>query len=93
MGEGDTSPESDADAASESAEESTSRWSLLAVGGGLSLCCLFAAPAATGVAGGTAAGGATAALGGGLVRIAVAALTVGLVGFVIRWRSDSSCDR
>jgi len=53
-----TSADSDADS------ESVSRRALLALGGALSLCCLFAAPAATGVAGRTAAGGATAALGG-----------------------------
>lgn len=69
------------------------RWSLLGLGGALSLCCLFAAPAATGAAGATAAGGATAALGGGLIRILVAALTVGVLGFVYRFRSDSkSCE-
>ena len=65
------------------------RWSLLGVAGGLSLCCLFAAPAATGAAAGTVAGGATAALGGGLVRILVSAAAVGCLGVVLRLRADS----
>ncbi|MUV61867.1 hypothetical protein, partial [Halobacterium sp. CBA1126] len=51
-------------------------WSLLGLGGALSLCCLFG-PAAAGAAGGAAAGGATASVGGGLVQIAVSAATVG----------------
>lgn len=63
---------------------SDSRWPVVGLAGGLSLCCVFAAPAATGVASGTAAGGATAALGGGAVRVAVAALTVGLVAVSLR---------
>ncbi|WP_232701775.1 hypothetical protein [Halobacterium wangiae] len=83
-----TTSEEDADA------DSGDRWTLLGVGGALSLCCLFAAPAATGVAGGTAAGGATAALGGGLIRVLVAALTVGVIGVVLRLRSGSgSCEK
>lgn len=69
--------------------ESSGRWSLLGVGGVVSLCCLFAAPAATGAAAGTVAGGATAALGGGLVRILVSAAAVGCLGVVLRLRADS----
>ncbi|MDH5020112.1 hypothetical protein [Halobacterium rubrum] len=72
---------------SEGAEGDTtgdSRWPVVGLAGGLSLCCVFAAPAATGVASGTAAGGATAALGGGTIRVAVAALTVGLVAVSLR---------
>jgi hypothetical protein len=68
---------------------SSGRWSLLGVGGVVSLCCLFAAPAATGAAAGTVAGGATAALGGGLVRILVSAAAVGCLGVVLRLRADS----
>lgn len=66
-----------------------SRWSLLGLGGVVSLCCLFAAPATTGAVGGAVAGGTTAALGGGLVRILVSALTVGGIGIALRLRSDS----
>lgn len=70
-----------------------SRWSLLGVGGALSLCCLFTAPVATGGASGVTAGGATAALGATLLQIAVAALAVGVAGAALRWRSGSrSCD-
>ncbi|WP_255150175.1 hypothetical protein [Halorarius halobius] len=75
--------------------ESSRRWSLLGLGGALSLCCLFA-PAAAGVVGGAAAGGTTAALGGGLVRILVSAITVGIIGVAVRaWtETDSqSCER
>ena len=60
------------------------RWSLLGVGGALSLCCLFTATATAGGAGVTAAGGTTAALGGGVVRVAVAAATVGVLALVVR---------
>ncbi|WP_246989344.1 hypothetical protein [Halorientalis marina] len=67
------------------------RWSLLGLGGVVSLCCLFAAPATTGAAVGTVSGGATAATGGGVVRVLVSALTVGLVGVVVRYRIDGSC--
>jgi hypothetical protein len=42
--------------------DASARWSLLGVGGTVCLCCLFAAPAATGAAGRTVAGGATATL-------------------------------
>jgi len=69
--------------------DSDSRWSLLGLGGAVSLCCLFAAPAAGGAVTGTAAGGATAALGGGVVRILVSALTVGLLGMALRYRASS----
>lgn len=60
------------------------RWSIFGVGGAVSLCCLFTAPAATGAVGSTAAGGATAALGGGVIRILVAAVTVGAIGIAAR---------
>ena len=70
---------------------SDARWPLAAVGGAVSLCCLFAAPAATGAAGGAVAGSATAALGGGVVRVAVSALTVGFVAAVWRRRTDATC--
>jgi hypothetical protein len=78
---GEQEPSADADADDDAGD---SRWPVVGLAGGLSLCCLFAAPAATGVASGTAAGGATAALGGGAVRVAVAALTVGLVAVSLR---------
>ncbi len=77
----------------EGESEPPSRWPVLWVGGAVSLCCLFAAPA-TGAAGATLAGGATAAAGGTLVQIAVVALTVGMIGLVVRLRSGSdSCER
>ncbi|AQL41809.1 hypothetical protein BV210_03350 [Halorientalis sp. IM1011] len=79
------------DGADEDADDADARWPLVAVGGAVSLCCLFAAPAATGAASGVAAGGATAALGGGVVRVAVSALTVGLLAVVWRLRTDASC--
>ncbi|WP_123538433.1 hypothetical protein [Halosimplex salinum] len=63
----------------ENTDDAGSRWSLLGIGGLLSLCCLFVAPATTGVAGGVAAGGTTAALGGGLVQVVVTALTLGVI--------------
>ena len=70
------------------------RWSLLGVAGGLSLCCLFAAPLTATAVGTTVAGGTTAALGGGLVRILVSAVTVGVLGVAARWWTDSpSCER
>ncbi|MFD1589502.1 hypothetical protein ACFR9U_21200 [Halorientalis brevis] len=77
-----------------SAESETSgRWALLGIGGTVSLCCLFAAPAATGAAGAAVAGGTTAAIGGGVVRVLVSALTVGLIGVLLRARGDScSCE-
>jgi len=74
-----TSQEADA----ESDAGSPPPWGLLGVGGAVSLCCLFAAPAAGGVAGAT-----TTALGGGLVRILVTALTVGTIGAVYCVRSS-----
>lgn len=76
--------ESEASEAAADDTDSGSRWPVVGLAGGLSLCCLFAAPAATGAASGTAAAGATAALGGGAVRVAVAALTVGLVAVSLR---------
>jgi len=75
------------DVADEDGDDSDARWPLVAVGGAVSLCCLFAAPAASGVA----AGGATAALGGGVVRVAISALTVGLLAVVWRLRTDANC--
>jgi len=83
------------DAETDDATESDdgARWSLLGVGGALSLCCLFTAPVATGAASGVTAGGATAALGATLLQILVAALAVGVAGAAIRWRSGSAqCD-
>jgi hypothetical protein len=77
--------------AADERETTAARWTLLGLGGTASLCCLFAAPAATGVAGATVAGGATAAIGGGLVRVFVSALAVGLVGLGLRFRAGS-CD-
>lgn len=75
-------------------ESDASRWPLLWVGGAVSLCCIFAAPATGGAAGGALAGGATAALGGTLIQILVVALTVGFIGLVLRLRSSSdSCER
>jgi hypothetical protein len=67
--------------------ETASRWSLLGLGGVASLCCVFAAPSgAAAVGGAAAAGGTTAALGGGLIRIAVAALAVGVITLALRLR-------
>jgi hypothetical protein len=74
--------------------KSKNRWSLIGLSGAVSLCCRFAAPAATGAAGATVAGGATAAFGGGLIRILVSAIGVGIVGIAIQlWPSSSSCER
>jgi len=70
-----------------SSDDNRYRWSILGVGGALSLCCLFAAPAATGTAGGAVAGGTTAALGGSLVQIFAAALAVGVLALGYRLRS------
>ena len=84
------------DTPSDTTEEATSRgrWSLLGLGGTVSLCCLVAAPAATGAVGTAVAGGTTAALGGGLVRILVSAVTVGIIGIAVRiWSSSPSCKR
>jgi len=78
-----------------------SRWSLLGLGGVLSLCCLFAAPAATGAAGGAVVGSTAAATGvvgspvadgtafGGVIRILVSAVTVGTIGAIVRTRMGS----
>jgi hypothetical protein len=64
-----------------------SKWSWLGLGGIASLCCVFAAPSGAAALGGAAAaGGTTAALGGGLIRIAVAALTVGFIALALRLR-------
>lgn len=70
----------------ENGEESETPWGLLGLGGVLSLCCIVAAPATTGVAAGATAGSTAAGLGGGVVRVAVAALTAGVVGFALRAR-------
>jgi len=83
--------QADATADRDGRETTPTRWGILGIGGTVSLCCLFAAPAATGAAGATVAGGATATLGGGLVRVFVSALTVGLIGFFLRSRAGS-CD-
>jgi hypothetical protein len=60
-----------------------STWSILGVGGLVSLCCLFTAPVTAGAAGTAAGAGSAAALGGTLLQIAVTALTVGLFAIVI----------
>ncbi len=71
-------------------DASTGWRSLVGIGGAVSLCCLFATPAATGAVGTTVAGGTTAALGGGLVRVLVTALGVGIAAFLVGRRAD--CD-
>jgi hypothetical protein len=78
----------DSDKSEDVADASKPPWRLLGVGGALSLCCLFAAPAG----GAAAAGGTAAALGGGLTRVLVTAITVGVIGLVYRiWSSGSDC--
>jgi len=73
---------------------STNRWPLIGLGGAVSLCCLFAAPVATGVAGATVTGGATTGFGSGLARILVSAIAASVIGIVLRvWSSRSSCER
>jgi hypothetical protein len=87
---------SNADAPSDADRDATTdsgpRWSILGLGGVVSLCCIVA-PATSVATGVTAASGATAAVGGGLIQILVAALTVGVIGVAIRLRTDRSCDR
>lgn len=84
-----TAPEENSDGKS----KASSLWPTLGLGGILSLCCLFAAPAASGAVGGTAAAGATAALNGGIIQVSVTALTVGTLIAVFRLRSKSkSCE-
>jgi hypothetical protein len=75
-----------ADTDTEATDETDSRrrWSMLGLGGALSLCCLFAAPTATGAVGSAVAGGTTAVLGGGAVRVLVSAVTVGGIGIAVR---------
>jgi hypothetical protein len=90
MSAADSPADSADDAGSADDPESNGRWSLLGVGGVVSLCCLFAAPAATGAAAGTVAGGATAALGGGLVRILVSAAAVGCLAVAFRLRAGTA---
>jgi len=74
-------PETDTE--TDESERSIGRWSLLGLGGTVSLCCLFAAPTASSAA---VAGGTAAAAGGGVVRVVVSALTVAVVGAVLRYR-------
>jgi len=75
-----------------SAESTRSHWSLLGLGGALSLCCLVAAPAATGAAGAATGGGVAAALGGSVVQILVTAVAVGLPAGPFRSRTGGeSC--
>ncbi|MFD1589374.1 hypothetical protein ACFR9U_20555 [Halorientalis brevis] len=84
------------DASPDATDEARSRgrWSLLGLGGTVSLCCLVAAPATTGAVGTAVAGGTTAALGGGLVRVLVSAVTVGIIGMALQmWTSSPSCKR
>jgi len=84
----------DTTTADETDTESKARWPLVSLGGVVSLCCLFATPAATGAVGTTVAGGTTAALGGGLVRIVVSAVAVGVIGVVLqRWAGSPSRKR
>ncbi|WP_436930905.1 hypothetical protein [Halosimplex halobium] len=73
--------------ADDTAESTRSHWSLLGIGGALSLCCLVAAPASTGAAGAVAGGSTTAVLGGNLVQILVTAVTVGLLAGFVRLRT------
>lgn len=68
---------------------SQARWSILGLGGVVSLCCLFAAPLTAGSAGTAAGAGSAAALGGSLLQIAVTALTVGIFGVVLSLRTRS----
>jgi hypothetical protein len=84
----DASSNSDETASSDSGP----RWSILGLGGLVSLCCLVA-PTTNAVEGATAASGATAAVGGGLIQIIVAALTVGVIGLAVRLRANRSCER
>jgi len=73
--------------ADESAESTRSYRALLGLGGALSLCCLVAAPAATGAAGAATGGGVAAALGGSVVQILVTAVIVGLLAGFFRFRT------
>jgi hypothetical protein len=74
-------------------ESTRSYWSLLGIGGVLSLCCLVAAPAASGAVGGAAGAGTAATLGGGAVQILVTAVTVGLLAGFVRLRTGGeSCE-
>jgi hypothetical protein len=76
-----------------STESMRSPWPLLGIGGALSLCCLVAAPAATGAAGAATGGGTAAALGGGFVQVLVTAVTVGLLAALVRLRTGGeSCE-
>ena len=74
----------DADTDSTDEAHSKIRRLILGIGGVLSLCCVFVAPAATGAVGITATGGTTAALGGGFVEILVSAVTGGVIAIVAR---------
>ncbi len=66
--------------------KTASRRSLFGLAGAASLCCLALAPGAVGLAG----GGAAAGLGAGLGQIIVTVLTLGVIGFVVRWRTSCS---
>ncbi|MEF8821519.1 MAG: hypothetical protein V5A52_04515 [Halovenus sp.] len=68
---------------------SRTTWSILGLGGVVSLCCVFATPLTAGGAGTAAGAGSAAALGGTLLQIAVTALTVGLFGVVLALRKRS----
>lgn len=76
-------------AATEPTEDTSSmtRWSLLAVGGAVSLCCLFATPATMSAVGTSAAGGSTVAPTDGLVQILVSMAAVGVLGLAVRLRT------
>jgi len=74
-----------------STESTRSHWSLVGIGGALSLCCLVAAPAASGAVGGAAGASTAALLGGGLVRVLVTAVTVGLLVGLVRLRTGDEC--
>jgi len=75
------------------AESTRSHWSLLGIGGALSLCCLVAAPATSGAVGGAAGASTAATLGGSLVQVLVTAVTVGLLAGFVRLRTGGeSCE-
>ncbi len=68
-----------------------SPWSVLGVGGALSLCCVLTAPVGAAV-GGAAVGGVTSVTGG-LVEVLVTVVAVGTVAVLLRFRSNSECRR
>jgi hypothetical protein len=70
-------------------------WGLLGLAGTLSLCCVGTATLAGGVAvvgstaaATTAASGATGGLGGILISGIVTAVSVFVIGIVLRWRAQ-----